>query len=327
MARPPSKSSHLELRYQTYYAVLFVPKDVRHIIGKVKFYQSTQTSDLKTAKQRATALVLGWQSKIDAARHQAEDPIIASALELREQLTRQSVRHLVKDVIEEEESRIRDEVGNLAADAFKEIATKKQEPLSSLVSSWNKYQVQRGLRQKTIDQMNGDVELMTSWFPTVTSLTPNYVEAWIKQIAVKNSLSPSTSNRILGSCRNFFKYLQDRKVAPNGMSDPFIAPSEFKISNKKNSRAVNKSTPWVPLKPSDVIAIHSAAISSDDQQLADLILIGAYTGARIEELASLKCSEINLDEDSILIVDAKTEAGNRLVPLHPKNQNKSEDND
>jgi len=318
MARPTSKSSHLELRYQTYYAVLFVPKDVRHVIGKVKFYQSTQTSNLKIARQRATALVLGWQSKIDAARHQAEDPIIASALELREQLTRQSVRHLVKDVINEEESRIREEVGDITADAFKEIATRKQDPLSSLVSSWKKYQVQRGLKQKTIDQMNGDVELMTSWFPTVTSLRQDYVEEWIKQVSAKNSLSPSTSNRILGSCRNFFKYLQDQKVATKTMTDPFIAPTEFKISNKKNSRAINKSTPWVPLKPSDVIAIHSAAIESDDQQLADLILIGAYTGARIEELSSLKCSEINLDENSILIIDAKTEAGNRLVPIHPK---------
>jgi integrase len=318
MARPTSKSSHLELRYQTYYAVLFVPKDVRHVIGKVKFYQSTQTSNLKIARQRATALVLGWQSKIDAARHQAEDPIIASALELREQLTRQSVRHLVKDVINEEESRIREEVGDITADAFKEIATRKQDPLSSLVPSWKKYQVQRGLKQKTIDQMNGDVELMTSWFPTVTSLRQDYVEAWIKQVSAKNSLSPSTSNRILGSCRNFFKYLQDQKVAPKTMTDPFIAPTEFKISNKKNSRAINKSTPWVPLKPSDVIAIHSAAIKNDDQQLADLILIGAYTGARIEELSSLKCSEINLDENSILIIDAKTEAGNRLVPIHPK---------
>jgi|GEM_PF-334116 len=318
MARPTSKSSHLELRHQTYHAVLYVPKDVRHIIGKVKFYQSTQTSNLKIARQRATALVLGWQSKIDAARHQAEDPIIASALELREQLTRQSVRHLVKDVIDEEESRIRDEVGDIAADAFKEIATKKQEPLSTLVPSWNKYQIQRGLRQKTIDQMKGDVELMTSWFPTITSLKQPLVEAWIKQVSAKNGLSASTSNRILGSCRNFFKYLQDQKVAPKQMPDPFIAPSEFKISNKKNSRAINKSTPWVPLKPSDVIAIHSAAITSGDQQLADLILIGAYTGARIEELASLKCSEINIGENSILIIDAKTEAGNRLVPIHPK---------
>ena len=152
MVRRAFKASHLELRYKTYYAVLFVPKDVRHIIGKVKFYKSTQTSSLKIAQQRATAFVLGWQSQIDNARYEAEDPIIASALELRENLTRKSIRHLVKDVIDEEESRIRKEVGDFSADVFKEIATNKQEPLSAFVASWNKHQVDRGLRQKTIDQ-------------------------------------------------------------------------------------------------------------------------------------------------------------------------------
>lgn len=318
MARPTSKSSHLELRYQTYYAVLFVPKDVRHIIGKVKFYQSTKTSDLKTARQRATALVLRWQSQIDVARYQAEDPIIASALDLRENLSRKSMRDFVKEIIDEEEKKIRFEVGHFAADAFKEVAATNVAILSGLIPSWNKHQVQRGLKQKSIDQMNRDIELMTSSFPTITTLRQDYVELWIKKISTQEALSASTSNRILGSCRNFFKYLQDQKIAPKAMLDPFIALPEFKISNKKNSKAINKSTPWAPLKPSDVIAIHTAAIANGDQQLADLIFVGAYTGARIEELSSLECSEINLDENSILIIDAKTQAGNRLVPIHPK---------
>jgi integrase len=75
--------------------------------------------------------------------------------------------------------------------------------------------------------------------------------------------------------------------------------------------------PWVPLRPNDVVKIYSAAVAMDDQQLADLIKIGAYTGARIEELSSLKCSSVNLTENSMTIVDAKTQAGNRIVPLHP----------
>jgi len=317
MVRRAFKASHLELRYKTYYAVLFVPKDVRHIIGKVKFYKSTQTSSLKIAQQRATAFVLGWQSQIDNARYEAEDPIIASALELRENLTKKSIRHLVKDVIDEEESRIRKEVGDFSADVFKEIATNKQEPLSAFVTGWNKYQVDRGLRQKTIDQMKGDIEVMVKWFPTATALRQDYVEGWIKQISAQGTLSASTSSRILGSCRNFFKYLQDRGVVAKTASDPFIALKEFKTSNKPNSKAINKSVPWVPLKPTDVVKIYSAAVAMEDQQLADLIMIGAYTGARIEELSSLKCSSVNLTENSITIVDAKTQAGNRIVPLHP----------
>ena len=51
-----------------------------------------------------------------------------------------------------------------------------------------------------------------------------------------------------------------------------------------------------------------------DTQLADLIKIGAYTGARIEELCSLKVEKVSA---SVLkIEDAKTEAGWREVPIH-----------
>ena len=57
-----------------------------------------------------------------------------------------------------------------------------------------------------------------------------------------------------------------------------------------------------------------------DDQLANLVLLAAYTGARIEELCQLKVTSV-LKVDGVScfsIEDAKTEAGNRLVPIHPK---------
>ena len=51
--------------------------------------------------------------------------------------------------------------------------------------------------------------------------------------------------------------------------------------------------------------------------LVDLILIGMHTGARIEEICSLLCKDINLEEESITIEDGKTDAGNRVIPIHP----------
>ena len=317
MVKKSSKASHLELRYQTYYAVLYVPKDVRHIIGKGKFFKSTQTSNLKIAQQRAIALVLGWQAEIDNARYQADDPFIASALGLREELRTNQHRHLVKDVLDEEVSRYRREHGELAADTFKDIATSKQQPLSAFTSGWKNHQVERGLRQKTIDQMFGDIEILVSWFPTATGLTPDRVEDWIKKISAKGNLSASTSSRILGSCRNFFVYLKSIGVVAKTTVDPFITPNEFKISNKPNSKAVNKSVPWIPFKPSEVSSLYRLALA-DHQQLADLIMVGAYSGARIEEICSLKCTDIDLHANSFTITDAKTHAGKRVVPLHPK---------
>ena len=50
MATKSFKASYVELRHKTYFAILYVPKDVRHIIGKLKFYKSTQTGILGEAE-------------------------------------------------------------------------------------------------------------------------------------------------------------------------------------------------------------------------------------------------------------------------------------
>jgi hypothetical protein len=81
------QGNHLELRYKTYFAILYVPKDVRVQINRSKFYKSTETSDLKLAQTRADALVLKWKNEIAEARFKSSDPFIAEAVELRLKLT------------------------------------------------------------------------------------------------------------------------------------------------------------------------------------------------------------------------------------------------
>jgi len=52
----------------------------------------------------------------------------------------------------------------------------------------------------------------------------------------------------------------------------------------------------------------------DDLILSDLITLAAYTGCRIEELCGLKLA--NVRTDRFELVDAKTEAGWRTMPIH-----------
>ena len=54
MATKSFKASYVELRHKTYFAILYVPKDVRHIIGKLKFYKSTQTGIREEAEAIAS---------------------------------------------------------------------------------------------------------------------------------------------------------------------------------------------------------------------------------------------------------------------------------
>jgi hypothetical protein len=65
---------HAEKRINVWYATLTVPADVRHIIGKVRFFQSTNTDSARVALPRVALLVSQWKEQIAAARGTMPDP-------------------------------------------------------------------------------------------------------------------------------------------------------------------------------------------------------------------------------------------------------------
>lgn len=309
------KPNHLERRYRTYFAVLVVPKDVRHIIGKYKFFETTGTKDIKIAESLANLKVIKWKAEIATARTNTTDPFINSALELNRML-KTSPTHLVREVIEDEASRIAYQVGEHASSTFSVIAKGIRKPLTTFVDEWVKNEKKRGLADKTISQMQSDVGILVEFLPTSNLLAFEHTNTWIKHITKTGNLSPASVTRIIGSCRNFFKHLKLIGEVPEDSKEPFIVPKESKLSKKRNSKAQNKSESWLPFSTNEVESIYQHAILNQDWELGQLILIGAYTGARIEEICSLRKEHVNLADSSLKITDAKTEAGERLIPIH-----------
>jgi len=64
----------------------------------------------------------------------------------------------------------------------------------------------------------------------------------------------------------------------------------------------------------EVVHLLHIAEQNNDTTLADLIRLGMYTGARIEELCSVKVEDVRADHFEV--VDAKSPAGCRAVPMH-----------
>lgn len=320
MAKKPFKPSHVELRYKTYFALLYVPKDVRHIIKKAKFYKSTETDNLKQAEAIAAVWVINWKRQIEKARSiiqaNSTNADINSAIKLYEEQLSNDNPLLVKEIMEEEEIRIRREQGERPADIFKSLASGNQRYLKNIEAEWLNNEKAKGLKEKTINQMKSDVELLYQPFPTANLLTHKNVETFLTALGTHFQLSASSIKRIVGSCRNFYTFLKKIKEVPDDLPNPFVVPEDFRISNKPNSRAKFKSEPWQPLDPQDVVYLYGCAQMKGDIQLSNLILIGAHTGARIEEICSLQCKDINLRNFSIKITDSKTEAGKRIIPIH-----------
>jgi integrase len=306
---------YLVKRYNTYFAVLYVPKDIQYVIGKKKFIKTTGEQNIKLAQAIANVFVMGWKAEIAAARSKSDEPLINSAKEIKK-LLKSSPKYLVDEVIQEEVARLHKERKPIDAEVFKRISKGENKHLEDVAKEWKIHEEKRGLAQKFIDQMNNDVQLIVKQFPTSNYMTDEHVEWWIKDIARIGKLSASSVTRIIGSGKNFYKYLQLIKEVPSTETNPFIVPTEFKISNKPNSKSINKTQSWLPFSPKEIVELYKIALD-ENQTLADLMLIAMHTGARIEEISSLLCKDVDIEQQSITIADAKTEAGERTIPIHP----------
>jgi len=314
MVKRKSKPSHLEKRYNTYFAIIYVPKDLQTILGKTRISETTGTGNLRIAENFAQNFVFKWRLKFDSLRQNSDDPILKSALQLKEAFHTSS-RHLVQDVIEEERDRIQREQGNLVADIFEEVALGKGQLLDEYLKKWRNHQIERSLKLKTIDQMERDIKSLLEYIKVTTQLDEVNVNGWLSIITKKNKL-PSSISRIIGSCKNFYNYLQEIEVVSYNKPNPFVVPNKFRVSKSRNSKSVHKRKSYLPYKPNEIVNIYKHVVSLGENKLADLILLAMYTGARIEELCKIRVEDVDIKEMFINISDSKTRAGIREVPIH-----------
>ena len=206
---------------------------------------------------------------------------------------------------------IEEALGFPAAKEFADLAAGITTPSNHYFDTW-KGQIR--LAAKTKEQMVKDVGLLTAEFPTLQGITKSAVRHWVDKLMAAGS-GDSSIRRILSSCRNYWKFLQ-RYAAVDKESAPFAGV--FESAPKKKRKVAN-----LPYLPADVVKLWQAASKRRvgkaaskvmDTKLADLIALGAFTGARIEELCSLKTATVFAD--SFRIEDAKTAAGWREVPIH-----------
>ena len=120
----------------------------------------------------------------------------------------------------------------------------------------------------------------------------------------------------------YWDYLRDIKgVASEDIPNPF---KDIKLP--KANRKEEQSSKRLPFSVGDIQRIYDTLThltsgnkaKAQDKAMRDTFLLGIYTGGRIEELVRLTVDKVDLDRETLTITDAKTAAGNRVVPIHPK---------
>jgi integrase len=65
-----------------------------------------------------------------------------------------------------------------------------------------------------------------------------------------------------------------------------------------------------------IVSYPTAKKSYADIQLVDSVIVQLYTGTRVSELLGIKCEDIDLAKRTIHVRGTKTDAADRLVPIH-----------
>ena len=310
---------HLLLRHNTYYCVLTVPDDVREQLGTFRFFKTTNSKDENEARIICSLYVADWKKQIKDARIRSSNKVIDSALQLRTLLKTKG--QIVEDEIDEESEKVEKKYGVVAKDIFKKIAKNETKLSDEYFSKWLDFQKKRGLKEKTIKQQETDLRIVLDFCPTLDFLNEKRLTVWARKNGKSElnteGLSASSITRIFHAGRSFYRYLRDTNILDSSTVNPFVIPHEYRISRNPNSKSVNKQTPYEPFTDNELKSLYEKA-KKDDIQLANLIKIASYTGARIEELCSLRCDDVNLKKETITFTQSKTKAGERTIPLHKK---------
>ncbi|UST91934.1 site-specific integrase [Pseudomonas siliginis] len=195
-------------------------------------------------------------------------------------------------------------------------AYKPASPITTArLKTFREFRESRGGAAKHVDQQVGKMERLSD-FLKQEGLPINFdtVDAWLKSL----DRAPATLSQYLMAGTAFWKWAKTYDPAwreeYKDKVNPFIG---HELPQGGGSETAGKDREIYTR--ADTLKLQKAALDNGDKPLADLIALGWYTGARIEELCQLT-------KESVIIVDgipcfdfprSKSKASKRVVPIHP----------
>lgn len=185
----------------------------------------------------------------------------------------------------------------------------------TLLKQFREYRELHSISAKNIDTQETRIVALSSYLvSTGQELSFHSVSAFVKTI----DRSPATQQQFVLAGAAFWKWAMKHSALWRekfkDKQSPFAGHEFPKLKGKAKVDASRKD-----YSPTEVDTLLRGAMSAKQSVLADLISLGYYTGARIEEICQLRIENL-ITVDGVLsfdITDSKTEAGIRQVPVHP----------
>jgi integrase len=183
------------------------------------------------------------------------------------------------------------------------------------LKSFREFRESRGGAPKHVDQQVSKLELLSGFLKKeALPISFDTVDLWLKSL----NRAPATLSQYLMAGTAFWKwamkYDEGWREEYKDKVNPFTG-HELPQGGGSETAGQDRQI----YTRDDALKLHQAALKKRDQPLADLILLGWYTGGRIEELCKFT-------KDSVITVEgipcfdfprSKSKASKRVVPIHP----------
>ena len=307
---------YLQKRRRQWYAILEIPKTLRQQFGRPRFVQSLETESLSVAEKKVLPVIVGWRRQIDIAKGVyvgTDDELFAAVMRVRRDTQRAKVdgRELVELQMAQEEVAMMEALGPnndySGDDALFNAVNIAHGKTHLLREHIEEFLASRDVAPKTTDMQRRDLGLFANKFQYAHNATRLRVIDWVNvTLGTEQNLSLGTRSRMISAARVYWDYLEKNK----GLTIPSPLHKVLPPKPKKKTKAMIEAQ----RKAFRVADYHKLLEGCVDDTLKDLITLAAYTGCRIEELCILKLE--NVSDDKVEIVDAKSEAGWRTIPIH-----------
>lgn len=307
---------YLQKRRRQWYAILEIPKTLRQQFGRPRFVQSLETESLSVAEKKVLPVIVGWRRQIDIAKGvdvSTDGELIAAVMRVRQDTQRAKVdgRELAELEMAQEEVAMMEALGPnndySGSDKLFNAASIVHGKTHLLREHVEEFLASRDVAPKTTDMQRRDLGLFADKFQYAHDATRLKVIDWVNvTLGAEQNLSLGTRSRMISAARVYWDYLEKNK----GLTIPSPLHKVLPPKPKKKTKAMIEAQ----RKAFRVSDYHKLLSGCVDDTLKDLITLAAYTGCRIEELCILKLE--NVSDDKVEIVDAKSEAGWRTIPIH-----------
>jgi integrase len=322
---------YLKQRGGRYYVQVSIPARLRKAAGKSEYIKSLKTGDLQEANRRKHPIIAAFKHRIAGLeKHQpsgALSELYEKALAWREAMERHKGEVLYEEPdgtpyyatdeflsqISDEANEFLEEQGDKAATVFYKIAKGDGTLLNTQVDGWLTQEAAT-LTAQTISQHRTVVKAFITWAGDdvlVEDVTRKRAGEFVGHLLEPTSgISRRTAKRYLSSLSSFWKWLEGRGLA---QSNPWLGHGV----GKKAARGVGKKrSQWTD--EALIKVLRGATTPRYTTIIHDLVRLALVTGARLDELCSLKVGDVNKREDGwwITIREGKSEAALRDIPLH-----------